>query len=279
MFVCASLGDCPSISSKVKSLLILLFSLSVPACHPDIMEEGETPESENDADVTPTSTTTEPGATPGNVDAPQIDFPGLLAYWAFDENSGTTVSDSSGRANQSVLQNFSEDHWRSGKYESALYFDGDNDIRVVANDSLQPESVTMCAWIKLDFGVIQRGWIVGEGDNYGLAVNRYNPGELHFYFRNGRGWPSNTAEGLPLLDGNWHHVVGAFDHDSKKSRIYFDGELLNEKNHGDSIVYDVGEGVHIGSMLSRRHYKGLIDEVRIYDRALDPEEVEELAQR
>src|SRR5262249_15913156 len=72
---------------------------------------------------------------------------GLVAYWKFDEGSGTTVSDSSGNGNTGTLVN--RPLWTTGRVGNALFFDGiDDNITVPDSNSLDlSSSFTLSAWV------------------------------------------------------------------------------------------------------------------------------------
>jgi hypothetical protein len=73
--------------------------------------------------------------------------PGLVAYWKFDEVSGTTASDSSGNGNTGTLVNGPV--WTAGRVGNALFFDGINDnVTVPDSNSLDlSSSFTLSAWV------------------------------------------------------------------------------------------------------------------------------------
>ena len=71
----------------------------------------------------------------------------LVAYWKFDEGSGTTAADSSGNGNTGTLIN--GPLWTAGKAGNALYFDGiDDNVTVLDSASLHLSSAfTLSAWV------------------------------------------------------------------------------------------------------------------------------------
>ena len=79
--------------------------------------------------------------------------------------------------------------------------------------------------------------------------------------------------GPPSYDNkDWHHVVLAYN--GKKGMLYLDGEaLVDQAVKGD--LSQNKEPLHIGDALNQRHFNGLIDEVRIYDRGLTPAEAKQ----
>ena len=72
---------------------------------------------------------------------------GLVAYWKFDEGSGTIACDSSGNGNTGTLANGPQ--WIAGNFGHALYFDGlDDNVLVAAAHSLDLSgSFTLSAWV------------------------------------------------------------------------------------------------------------------------------------
>ena len=83
---------------------------------------------------------------------------------------------------------------------------------------------------------------------------------------------------LGLKPNNWYHVVGTFN--GEKIQIYLDGELAGEKevpNNGPVMVWN-DNNIEIGGRPDTNGganlYKGLLDELAVYDRALTAEEIE-----
>ena len=83
---------------------------------------------------------------------------------------------------------------------------------------------------------------------------------------------------LGLKPDNWYHVVGTFDDENLK--VYVDGELVGEKatpKNGPVMVWN-DNNIEIGGRPDTNGganlYKGLLDELAVYDRALTAEEVE-----
>ena len=85
---------------------------------------------------------------------------------------------------------------------------------------------------------------------------------------------------LGLKPNNWYHVVGTFD--GEKIQIYLDSELAGEKevpNNGPVMVWndnniEIGGRPDTNGGATLHLYKGLLDELAVYNRALTAEEVE-----
>ena len=88
---------------------------------------------------------------------------------------------------------------------------------------------------------------------------------------------THSLPNLGLKPKNWYHVVGTFD--GEKIQIYLDGELAGEKdvpNNGPVMVWN-DNNIEIGGRPDTNGganlYKGLLDELAVYDRVLTAEEV------
>ena len=78
----------------------------------------------------------------------------------------------------------------------------------------------------------------------------------------------------------WHHVAGTYNKTNGEQKLYVDGLLVNTKYHphGNTIVpLTYYPDMRIGySRVDNRYFKGTIDDVRLYNRALSEEEVQDL---
>jgi hypothetical protein len=96
--------------------------------------------------------------------------------------------------------------------------------------------------------------------------------------------PGRTAAPPPLLsefvvtDGNWHHI--GFVWDGSYRHLYFDGTEVARDIDSLTMLESADGGLYIGAgntLDAAGFFSGLIDDVRIYDQALSPEEIENLA--
>ncbi|HHC75084.1 MAG TPA: DUF11 domain-containing protein, partial [Thiothrix sp.] len=200
----------------------------------------------------------------------------LKGYWPLNEPLGQSVAtDASGNGQDLPLLNMDAyNDWGNGKLSGALSFDGVNDYvqRETVSADLQAAHVTVSAWIKVTEGSWQ--WIAAQGDNYGLYLNNHT--DLVFYFYNGSAWPAVTANNLNFTDGQWHHVAGTYD--GSQLMVYLDGVAVASKAESRAIVYNKGTEVSLGAMQGNRLFKGQLDDVRMYNRALNANEISALYQ-
>jgi hypothetical protein len=196
---------------------------------------------------------------------------GLVAAYGFNEGSGTTLADSSGNGLHGTISGAT---WTaSGKYGGALSFDGVNDWVTVADNNLLDLTggLTLMAWVRPDVASGVRDVLVKEG----TGVDVYN-----LYARNWRGLPegnvlvggsNRTAEGSALAAGTWVHLAATYD--GATLRYYTNGSLLASTTISGSIATSGGALRIGGNSLWGEFFDGLIDEVRIYSRALSAAEI------
>lgn len=203
---------------------------------------------------------------------------GLIAYWALDEAAGGTASDSVGGATGTLVGN---PVWRptGGRVGGALEFDGDGDTVYMGDLAvLEPEHVTVCVWA-------QR---TGAGDGVGGQImvdkQHWNVGGYLLALE-----PENTEAGWRVVSTGsgathdiralvttsaWHHYCGSYD--GTTTRLYVDGVLRNSK--AASLVAANGAAFRLGSNGGANYwFHGLMDEVRVYNRALSLVEIQALA--
>lgn len=199
-------------------------------------------------------------------------YDGLVAYWSFDEGDGDIAYDYSGNDNDGTICGAV---WVDGISGGALNFDGANDYVNCGNKaSLDIDNeITIAAWVKRNAEgtswemIINKDPAGSTDDNWFLGIN-----ENTAMFRVTTDIPHNLDSEVVISAGSWYHLVGTYD--KSYLRIYVNGEEKNSLSESDGIDV-VNRDVHIGSASGGSSYpfNGLIDEVRIYNRALGPEEI------
>ena len=203
----------------------------------------------------------------------------VAAVWHLDEGEGAKAADLSGNRQNGLLQSLPEESWSEGIFNRSLCLSGSPGQQVAVrriSPELQSPSVTVAAWVKVNPRLVTWGWVASQANNYGLVVNRFNNDDLMFYIYNGLTWESAGINYVGLLDGEWHHIAGSYDADSKIIALYMDGSLIKRKKVNRSIAFGTGDNFSIGSMKGSRVFDGCIDEVQVYSRALESEEVQQL---
>jgi RHS repeat-associated protein len=212
----------------------------------------------------------------------------LMAHWRLDETSGTTSADSSGNGITGTWQSNPQPS-AEGYYGGALEFDGIDDYVATSYAGvIGTQDRTVSAWIKAvpDNSLILRtivGWGgTATGGAWNLAVNYVSGEGPSGTIRIAAG--SSKVIGTTLVDDNrWHHVAAVFSNDGTPMvsdiQLYIDGkrEVLSHQVEA-TLNTGTGYNVNIGAMKYQSNpssffFKGKIDEVRIYDRALSNAEL------
>jgi type II secretory pathway pseudopilin PulG len=204
----------------------------------------------------------------------------LVGHWKFDEKAGITAEDSSRHSNDGTLENMSGAQWTAGPVNGALKFDGYNDYVDCGNDTeLQlTDALSITAWIKADDWTYGRyvNAIARKGNttpvNYQLCIADQKVMLGLDDMDKNDGVRGNTL----LRTGRWYHVAGAWDGDTV--RIYVDGVLDNNPpDTRTGTIWIDTRPLYLGGRPGEDYFDGIIDNVRIYNRALDPCEIAELA--
>jgi chitodextrinase len=213
---------------------------------------------------------------------------GPVGWWKFDETSGTTASDSSGNNNTGTLVNGPV--WTTGKIGGALSFDGVDDYVDAGTSntfdlSASPFSVSI--WTKVHTfstsGAANRIVIKRTNSNTAWQLNADGPNDnasypntFSFVVQNNGTAVAVVGNGSNLLIDTWYHVVGV-SNGSGTLAIYVNGVLLPTATNANSYNIGTLNNLYIGARTDGgTHFNGLIDDVRIYNRALSAGEVQAL---
>jgi hypothetical protein len=197
---------------------------------------------------------------------------GLVAAYGFSEGSGTSVTDISGTGNTGTISGAT---WTAaGRFGQALSFDGVNDLVSVndANSLDLTNGLTLEAWIN---PTALSGWqsVILKPTTNSLSYGLYANGSLpRPSLTLGIGSDIDTPGVSPLPLNTWTHLAATFD--GTTARLYINGVLITSKSAAGNLPVStrpVGIG---GNSLWGEYVKGTIDEVRIYNRPLNVEEIQ-----
>ncbi|MCR4284168.1 MAG: fibronectin type III domain-containing protein [Parcubacteria group bacterium] len=200
----------------------------------------------------------------------------LLGYWKFDETTGVTAVDNSGGGNTGTLLN--SPVWTTGKVSGGLSFDGVDDAVQIADGgafNFGSGDFTVSAWFKTSSiqtkNIISK--YIGSG-RYAFNLQVGGSGLISFMSSDGASKQIGAAD-TPYEDGAWHHIVGVKD--SAQLTLYIDNVLKGSTPFGGTVEnsnYKTYIGARGYNNLPQDNYfPGLLDDVRIYNRALTQSDV------
>jgi hypothetical protein len=197
-----------------------------------------------------------------------VSDPNLVAWWKLDEGQGTIAVDWSGHKNDGTLMNGPK--WVTGYHDAALEFDGSDDYINFGNTSSWPAGTSarsMCGWAKTDSIAGGWRWIAAYGSpvtSQAMFIGM-NTDDLY-----GGGYGDDVfIDGFWEVDV-WHHICLTYD--GTTARLYADGiEVVSEAKSWNLAL----GRAHIGRQVNDyvEFWDGLIDDVRIYNKALTPDDI------
>ena len=207
--------------------------------------------------------------------------PGLY-HWSMDDNaSSTTVVDGGGSNIDGTAQRNTVDLSISGAIDGALSFDGSSDYINVGDQPVLDVGTgdfSMSAWIQTSGSAYTQFVMAkrsnGYGNGYSLAVR--SDGTVMANVLDADSYVGVTSTAT-VNDSQWHHLAAVADRDSNLT-IYVDGvvqdwgslsgETGDLSNSNPFCIGAKKPGVSL--------FNGAIDDVRVYNRVLSPEEIEAL---
>ncbi|HMA83474.1 MAG TPA: LamG-like jellyroll fold domain-containing protein [Candidatus Thermoplasmatota archaeon] len=207
----------------------------------------------------------------------QLSESSLISYWNFDENSGTTAFDSIGSKNGKIYGA----SWTDGVNGSGLVFDGNDDYVRISNYPNLQTDFTIEAWIKTNDNEEEGQRIFADDENntngYALSLGDPGMGAVRFYSRGMDTISLDSSLGT-IENDKWYHVVGVADISNNSRYIYVNGNLA-ASDISDTGIWGIDTGqssiggeTNLGE--TRNRFNGIIDEVRIFDKALTHKEIQ-----
>jgi hypothetical protein len=195
----------------------------------------------------------------------EVNDPTLVAHWTLDETDGTAAYDSAGEDDGTVV---GVPMWRpeGGTVGGALELDGTT--FVAADFILSPSDgpFSVVAWVN---GGAPGQAIISQQAGYDWLALDPGTGAIMTELRSGGRQSKALYSDAVITDGNWHRV--SFTWDGTNRRLYVDGLLVAEDT--DVALADSSGGLNLGCgklMVPNTFFTGLIDDVRIYNRAVRP---------
>jgi hypothetical protein len=202
--------------------------------------------------------------------------PGLVGWWNFDEGPGPTVADATGNGNAGTITGGVQ--WIAQETGGALEFDGSSGyVQIPFSPTvkvLNQGDFTLTAWFKADAVPTENKEVFQQGDANGTGRTwlfiASSTGEIRTYLGN-----ATTASGVNVTAGTWFHaaVVVTEAGVTDTIQVYVNGKPAGAAGQ---LGVENSEGPYfIGCHKNLTNFwDGLIDDVRLYNRALSADEIQ-----
>ena len=208
------------------------------------------------------------------------------AQYTFNEGAGTIGNDTSGSGNHGSISGAT---WSTGKNGGGLSFDGINDY--VSVPRINHDEVSVCAWFYKNANDTTSNDAIFSGfrsnsslqlrEGFDVRFPSTAPNTIEFLSitQDGSGTRSTRTVRRNLGNslGAWHHIAGTYNKTTGVQRLYVDGLSVHTQTHpaGNTIVpLTFYTDMRIGySRANTGYFNGILDDVRLYRRALTDQEV------
>jgi hypothetical protein len=199
----------------------------------------------------------------------------LVGWWPFNGNA----NDESGNGNNGTVNGATLTADRFGNINSSYDFNGvNNNIFVPNSGSLSLNgSVSISLWGKLSAQTT--GLIIhlrNNSNSHETSIRSNAP--LNYDMGNGISGANVVVQSIVPTDTNWHNLISIYNTSSNQSFFYVDGILQGISNNGITILGNIhlGFGSAIYQSISNQFFKGKIDDIGIWNRALTQQEITDL---
>ena len=207
-----------------------------------------------------------------------------FAHWKLDETSGTQAIDAEGSNDGTLAGNPA---WTTGQIDGGLDFDGVVDYVDVGTFDVVGTGLTMMGWFNAESIPTEDPRIISKANGtdpsdawwqFGIAdsgSNRY----LRMRIKAGGTTTTFADSSVNLTAGQWYFAVATYDNATGDMKLYLDGAEIASGSHavGGAVDTDPIVPVAIGANGTiEGFFDGILDDVRVYGRALDATEISNL---
>jgi hypothetical protein len=209
---------------------------------------------------------------------------GLVGWWPFNGNA----NDESGNGNHGTVNGATLTSDRNGVAGKAYSFDGTNYIQVPHSNDLNLKNGSISFWFKsnqtsLQTIIYKTEFGTAANENYAVGINTVNNNEISFYVKYnsncvpGQGWENCQTPNL-YSNNTYHHFLGVIDRDSLK--VYINGNQKSSHKvpnfNADNCQFSPLYFARDWATNQLFNFKGSLDDIAIYKRALTQKEIKAL---
>ena len=186
----------------------------------------------------------------------------LVGYWAFEEGSGDTVEDMSGNGNNGVING--DANWVEGMMGTALEFTPGANVTIPDSDSLRDMAeYTIGMWVKINEFAPEWNHLFEKDGSYGITINT-GGGDFRYTPNSSKVWIESKHQ---VDTDTWYYITMKWD--GSAISFYVDGDETSQSDEPAVFNTNVVNIAHS----SPYTVDGAFDEVKIWSKALTPEEI------
>ena len=214
----------------------------------------------------------------------------LILYMPFNEGEGDTAFDRTRLGNHGKLEGGPQ--WVPGKFGKALEFDGDDDVVIIeTKDSKELQlhespGTAECWFLMKGEGISTAPRLIAKESitndhcdcdalrgGFALKFRRHGKFNIQLSVEKGSRKNNDLNAEAEVNNDVWYHVAGTWE--QGEHRVYLNGKLVFEdKGNQELPLKDVDNDLRIGGTFAGlRNFQGIIDEVRVWNRALPVKEI------
>lgn len=195
-------------------------------------------------------------------------YSGLLGWWRLNENTGNTTADTSGNGNNATLS--AGTTWTTGKFGSGILISANSQWAVTTTGKTTPSTFTIAAWIN-PTNASGIDTILTLGSNVSFRTNGSRLRLTTYGFQ-------DHDSGTSMFSGNvWTHVAVTFTPSTSDGVKFYVNGVLRSTLASSAITTGTGAWKIGGATTASEYFAGSLDEVRLYNRILNPAEIATLA--
>ena len=196
----------------------------------------------------------------------------LVGVWHMDDTSGA-ITDATSNRYDGTFNGAAASYGQESPFSTALLFSGSSNVNIGSVFDFDDRSFTIEMWVNQDDNPAGEQCVASKRDT---SNTNYQDMHLRLY-PNGQirmDWYADSANANAgtFKPGDWRHLAFTYDYDSTAGsgirRIYYDGQMVADQS-GIQPYQGSGGNFYIGSWGTSQYFRGLIDEARVYDEAID----------
>ena len=194
---------------------------------------------------------------------------GLVHHWPFNGNANDIVGGVNATVDGATLTTD-----RFGNENSAYSFDGNDKMIAPHAADFGKTSFTANLWVNSTQTYGLGNLMRTDGGFYDGWLLRFNGGRIEIW--EGRSISTGYVSSTSFADGSWHMITFVRDVENREGKLYVDGVYIGGYNMHATTTNDVTNELRFGTYGGGEYYRGMMDDARLYDKALTDAEILEL---